>query len=365
MKIVNTGNIFRIYTDDLKTYDKIPVGVYNVSFSKMTGFCLEKSANIAVKEKIYGAHEAKVDKILNTFKTIERNLGVILSGDKGIGKSICAKLLAQKAVKAKIPVILVNTYIPGIASFISSINQEVVVIFDEYDKTFAECDDSNPQVELLTLFDGLDQGKKLFVITCNEIRKLNEYIVNRPGRFHYHLRFNYPSAEEIREYLEDKISKEYYPEISKVIAFATKVNLNYDCLRSIAFELNLGYSFEDAILDLNIVNVEKEQYSAVIVFSDGVKVKERDLYLDLFDDSEESFWAYYDSKFEFWISFNPGDAEYSAISGDSIIPSDKIKFDWRFDESDFTKEEVARVNKLKPDHIVLKRKYSKALHYLV
>ena len=39
---------------------------------------------------------------------------------------------------------------------------------------------------MLSLFDGLDNGKKLFVITCNEVERLNAYLLNRPGRFHYH-----------------------------------------------------------------------------------------------------------------------------------------------------------------------------------
>ena len=182
MKIVNTGNTYTIYEDDLKTYDKLPVKTYNVCFSKMVGFFLESRDNVEVTEKIYGSHNKKVEKIFNAFSKFERNLGVILSGDKGIGKSICAKLMAQKAIKNKLPVIVVDSYIPGIANYISSIKQECVVLFDEFDKTFKNGVDSDErggisspdyQTELLTLFDGLDQGKKLFVITCTEIYRLN------------------------------------------------------------------------------------------------------------------------------------------------------------------------------------------------
>ena len=78
-------------------------------------------------------------------------------------------------------------------------------------------------------------GKKLFLITCNEIRKLNDYLINRPGRFHYHFRFDYPSYEEIRENLQDKLEEKYYGEIEGVVAFSRKVNFNYDCLRAIIF----------------------------------------------------------------------------------------------------------------------------------
>lgn len=202
MKIINVGTTYRIYEDDVCTYDKLPSRTYEVCFSKMGGFFLESRDDIDISEKIYGVHEKKVEKIMNSFKVFTRNLGVILSGNKGIGKSICAKLLAKKSIEEGYPVILVNEYIPGIASYISSIKQECTVIFDEFDKTFnvqsngdgirpikrsdEDGDCNSAQVEMLTLFDGLDQGKKLFIITCNKLTNLSDYLVNRPGRFHYH-----------------------------------------------------------------------------------------------------------------------------------------------------------------------------------
>ena len=91
--------------------------------------------------------------------------------------------------------------------------------------------------------DGMSGGKKLFVITCNSLHKLSEFLINRPGRFHYHFRFDYPNADEIREYMTDKIPTEMHGEIDAVIAFAARVRLNYDCLRAIAFELSTGLSF--------------------------------------------------------------------------------------------------------------------------
>ena len=64
---------------------------------------------------------SKVAKVLKAFPKAEKNLGVILSGNKGIGKSLFAKTLAVEATKVGLPVIIVDTYIPGIASFIEEI----------------------------------------------------------------------------------------------------------------------------------------------------------------------------------------------------------------------------------------------------
>ena len=137
-----------------------------------------------------------------------------------------------------------------------------MVLFDEFDKTFCNNDNNgiSPQTLMLSLFDGISVGKKLFLITCNGIRKLNDYLINRPGRFHYHFRFDYPSYEEIQEYLQDKLEEKYYGEIEGVVAFSRKVNLNYDCLRAIAYEISNGQTFKEAIKDLNIVNIEVVKY---------------------------------------------------------------------------------------------------------
>ena len=243
MKIVESSGRLHLYGDDMKAYDQIPAGTYDICFSKMTGFYLVRRPDMVVDEKVYGVASEKAAKVMSTFKVFTRNLGVILSGDKGIGKSLTAKMIAKTAVDAGYPVLLASEYIPGIASFIESITQEVMVLFDEFDKTFRSTNDENPQDTMLSLFDGTTAGKKLFVVTCNQLRDLNDYLVNRPGRFHYHFRFDYPQAEEIRTYLQDKLDPKYYGEIDPVVQFSSRVVLNYDCLRSIAFELNLGTTF--------------------------------------------------------------------------------------------------------------------------
>ena len=194
MNIVQSGTMFMIYDDSVKTYEKLPVGAYEVGCSKMTGFFLKTRHDFKVTEKVYGNHSIKVDKVLKSFQAADRNFGLILSGAKGIGKSMFMRVLAERAAALGYPVIVVNGYIPGIDSFLGSIEQEVIVLFDEFEKTFRQDDDHHePQEEMLSLFDGTDGGKKLFIITCNEVRKLNTYLLNRPGRFHYHFEILPPS----------------------------------------------------------------------------------------------------------------------------------------------------------------------------
>lgn len=227
MKIIETGTTYKVYGEDLVVLDNLPAQTYKVGFGQFTGFFLEKQHDLEIKEdKIYGVHEEKANKVLNRFEKSRKNLGVILSGDKGIGKSLFARLLAQKAIQNGIPVILVDDFIPGIDDFLNDIKNEVLVLFDEFDKTFARSKDNDPQSKMLSLFDGTSSGKKLFVVTCNNYRDLNEYLINRPGRFHFHFRFEYPTADEVKDYLRDKLDEKYHSEINKVASFSRKIKLN-------------------------------------------------------------------------------------------------------------------------------------------
>ena len=284
MHIVESGKRYRIFNNAITTYDQLPPKTYRVDYDPETRiFSLLEAHDFEIPEtKIYGQHLDKVKKVLNSMDKMNRNLGVILSGDKGIGKSLFSKCLGLKARKKGIPVILVNEYHEGTANFLEEIEQTVMILFDEYDKTFDE-KKHNCQAEMLSLFDGVSAGKKLFVITCNEIQSLSQYLINRPGRFHYHFRFLYPTADEIRDYMEDKLDKQYYDEIENVIAFSVRMNLNYDCLRSIAFELNNGLKFQEAINDLNIIRISQYKNIKIIVEFENQatlsgKIKEWQLY---------------------------------------------------------------------------------------
>ena len=386
MKAIQTGTIYRVYDDSMQTHNKLPAQAYLTCFDPQSGPFLKKYSDLKVSEKVYGVHSEKVDKVLNSFKIFNRNLGVILSGDKGIGKSLFSKLLSIKAIESGYPLIIVNSYFPGVGEYLAEIDQEVVVLFDEFDKTFELSEQSrrdsdgekrSPQTEMLTLFDGVAQGKKLFVVTCNDINALSKFIVNRPGRFHYHFRFEYPTAAEIEEYLIDSLDTDKAKEeIKNVVAFSQKTKLNYDCLRSIAFELNLGLTFKEAIKDLNILNIEYEHYTLAIYMSNGARLVVKNRTLDLFNDQEIDV-EFYDSETReevFYACFNPINIEWSAIG--SIIQGEHIKIDWYDYIITEDPEKIKHLNKDRqkarekykgtiPVKLEIIREKTKGLHYVV
>ena len=296
MKIINTGSKYEIYPNDLRTFDELPVQTYKVRFNKFTGFFLEKTDDLELAEgKVYGPHSQKVDKIANSYDILDRSLGVILSGDKGIGKTMTVQLLSNKMISMGVPVIIVDANIPGITDYIDTIKQRAMIVFDEFEKKFpARSDDIVSQEDFLSLFDGMSNQKHLYVITVNDIENLNSYLINRPGRFHYHIRYNYPKRNEIIEYLTDNTTDVSEEEIEKVADFGFQVKLNYDMLRAIALELSFGIKFEEAIHDLNIMAIGQQRETPFVMALTTGEVLEGVTYLTKSKGTTKLEFRYYD-----------------------------------------------------------------------
>lgn len=359
MKVVNFGSTYQIYQDDLKTYDELPAGTYIVRFNPMSGFSLERSTDyVNAEEKIYGEANGKTDKILKAYNKMDNSLGLILSGDKGIGKSLFIRLLGEEVIKLGMPVIVVNRAFKGIADFIESIDQEVLVLFDEFEKVFDKRKEGvESQDDLLGLFDGMSQTKRLYAITVNELNRVSEYMINRPGRFHYHLRFDYPDSAGIREYLEDKVELEYHEEIANAVSFGNRVKLNYDCLRAVAFELNLGTTFKEAIKDLNILNTKQEAYRISVQFENHPTLNTT-YHLDMFAQEDQTIDFYDVARDGMEVSFNITDVVFKP-SGEMVVPGDKVKLKLYDDNDTYVKGQV------EPVSLTITSKKQNSLHYMV
>lgn len=213
----------------------LPTGTYSASFSPVRGYYLEIVDDFKFSGKVYGDIQKRIDRVIHTFMDRPVNTGVLLSGEKGSGKTLFAKLLSLNLIQKDIITILVNQPLCGeqFNLFIQSINQPAVVFFDEFEKVYP----FDAQNALLTLFDGVSNTRKLFVITCNDSYRVVDYFKNRPGRFYY--LFNYKGLDRdfIREYVDDNlINKNNMQSLMTLCSSFT--TMNFDMLKALVEEMN-------------------------------------------------------------------------------------------------------------------------------
>lgn len=246
---VKNGNELRI-TSIQGTYDKLPVGVYNLELDN-SGYFLTKTADFKLPKKIYGDMSI-VDRWLHTYQTRDRNLGVLLAGLKGGGKTITAKLLA---IKSGLPIITINAPYHG-SEFISFISNEClgdcVIFLDEYEKIYSrETTDGDGDSSLLSVLDGPYQMHHLFILTVNSVA-VNTNLINRPSRIFYRKNYEGLTPEEIKEIADDLLLDKSL--VDDLTSTASRMfQISFDTLISIIEEVNrYGEPASQCILNMNL-----------------------------------------------------------------------------------------------------------------
>lgn len=231
------GNTFRVSKKEaMDIRENLPAGNYVIKKDEMTGqLYLEQIDKFEFKGKIYGDTNRRADRILHSFEDRPSTTGVMLTGEKGSGKTLLAKMLSIKGYDRGYPTIVINAPWCGdnFNAFIQSIEQPVIVVFDEFEKVY----DEQEQAAMLTLLDGVYPTKKLFVLTCNDKWRVNQHMRNRPGRIFYSLEYKGLEADFIREYCEDNLKAKEH--IEKIVGIAgTFDQFNFDMLKALVEEMN-------------------------------------------------------------------------------------------------------------------------------
>ncbi len=269
--MINNNTVNIINLNDETAIDILPPRVYTVRFTEMGGFFLDIiKSKLDTPKKVYGGIPSRVEKCIKTYQARAAALGILLTGDKGTGKSLLVAALANAAIEQlAMPVILIKEPFGGtqFTSFIESIG-ECCLIFDEFGKMYPKHaeDSQHSQQSLLSLMDGVDKAKRLIIMSENHIHDINEFILNRPSRVYYHFKYYKLEESSIIEYCNDQrvdmnITKE-------IIDLSRRARIfSFDMLKSISEEhlRFVDVSLEEIVEDLNIDISEQNNATMEII----------------------------------------------------------------------------------------------------
>lgn len=263
-KWVQNGNDFS-FGSLPKISDTLSSGVYELKESKFGFFLSLVSDEFTLPEKIYDNESALISRVETTFKGFDKNFGILLKGIKGGGKTITAKQICNNL---KLPVILVNEHYDNMGSFINSISQDVILFFDEFEKTYSlssyqqddeEINGKKSIANLLTLMDGVFTSghKRLFILTTNE-DYLPDAIMSRPSRIRYSKDFTDLPLDSIMLILEDSVKNKSL--IPGLVALLKELEIvTVDIVKSFAEEANLyGKVDKDFFSIFNVKRIEQK-----------------------------------------------------------------------------------------------------------
>ncbi len=264
----NTGNKWTpIAEADLQLKDKLPHGVFVIQAHPLTDqLYLEPMDSFTLPKKIYGSIDKFGRQIWRVFKARNTSTGVLLSGEKGSGKTLLSKWLSIAGNNEDMPTLLLNKYfeIDKLGPFLQHVKERAVVIIDEFDKSFSQ----EQRDDMLSLFDGIANSNKLFVITCNELWKIGQFFTNRPGRMFFSIEFSGMTAEEITDYCNDNLERKEY--LNRILQFTNLFSaFNFDMLQALIFTIN---TFDEDPFELmTILNmkpeIERATYRATVLIN--------------------------------------------------------------------------------------------------
>ena len=255
MSIINYGTTYMVLGEDAKVIDKLPVATYRVNFDINSGYSLERLSSefsIPKTQKVFGRREPKVKMIEDAFLDSANSIGVLLTGEKGIGKTLFARMVSTNMANNNIPTVIVDGNSIGKASglsrYLDTLPSNIMIMFDEFEKVF----DNDMQTAMLGLFDGMSNSKRLYVITANDTYKLTNYIKGRPGRFLFDIQFKFLSEDDVEEYVKYFIPNISDSELGFARNLATVFSINYDILNALVRMHKVGYKFSESIESLNL-----------------------------------------------------------------------------------------------------------------
>jgi len=216
----------------------LPKGIYKVNQGQNISF---EKINLDNLPKLDGKEYKRIKN-----KVIKNKANAFFIGKSGFGKSLLVKHII-KEFENNYHIFIIEKINTNIIKELALKFENVIFVFDEFEKNYiykkSEDYDDNDlrQDELLSLLDGMYPNNHIYLFTANDERKINPYLLNRPGRIRYKFVFRK---------IDPTIIKEYFGENELLLKLNNYNLLSMDILKYLKEEKEKGYSIEESLSDL-------------------------------------------------------------------------------------------------------------------
>lgn len=258
MAFVRNGDEWNIINSAMSIHDSIEVGVYKINIDNFKNCSLTRIKDkFELPLKVYSLdnEDEKFEYIVKKCAASTKNVGIILNGEKGSGKSVMAKRICNAL---NMPVIIVENKGKDdnlkMLDYMTRMDTDMVCLLDEFEKNF----DNESQTAFLSFMDGLYNGKKkIFLITSNE-RRYDSNIIGRMGRVCYLVQFGkITDKSSVIRFFHSELPELTSEQLEQIVTYlGRKENLTIDTFTQIAEEIRC-MGFEDFInVGAGIMNLE-------------------------------------------------------------------------------------------------------------
>lgn len=292
MHVVRNDGQYHFY-NSLEIKDRLEPKNYSFNYEEKHMTCwLEDLNDFITPEKIYDVDKTLREYIVTSQKSQESNLGVLLTGNKGQGKSLTAKLLCKEI---DLPIIIINKPIPNTIDFVRFLNgikQDFCLFVDEFEKIFHIKSTNNPsdyhtQDVFLSFMDGVltNKHKVLFLLTTND--SVHDFFINRPSRIKFLQEYNELSQELFDMIVDDKlVNKAYKKDLEDSVSL---INMNIDLLISIVNDINrydkpfsefkkfYNYKEQSYNYDLEITKEDGKKFGKIVHLKDKIRTTTKNI----------------------------------------------------------------------------------------
>lgn len=330
---------------DPPSNDKLNNSIYVIKHKEILGFyLLEKQEKFDFPYKIYDLENNFIDRIIKSYKSFDSNMGILLYGIKGTGKSVTAKMVCNKL---HLPAVLIENDVKdliGVEEFINNIPQEFVLFIDEYEKKYGYNDDA-----MLSIMDGSSSSKykRLFIFTTNSIY-VNDNLLSRPSRIRYIKKYGSLDLSIINEIIDDTL--QIKDKKNDIIKFCNQLQIvTVDILKSIISEVNLFNESPQSFEDIFNVNKSIQKYDVYEI--DEVGNFEL-LFRDASCNIDEIMYSFFSVEYDRDKTLNINETNVGQII--KSLNTDTIKISIKIDEEDNKNPIITKLLKNKSEYKTLK-----------